>query len=131
MFGAIYFIVPRVTNCEWLTGKRIRRHFWLSAYACIFLCVLLLVAGFSQGAANDSWGKDYWSGILFSRGYLVGRILMWLFLLAANVNFLRHLSLMVLNRGRKAGAPTLIHERPAPVAPPVATLPIPTEGAEA
>jgi cytochrome c oxidase cbb3-type subunit 1 len=131
MFGAIYFIVPRITGCEWVSGKRIRFHFWLSAYACIFLCVLLLVAGFSQGAANDSWGKDFQSGILFSRGYLVGRILMWGLLLVANLSFLRHLSLMVLNRGRKAGQPTMIHERPAPAPAPVATLAIPTEGAEA
>lgn len=133
MFGAIYFIIPRVTGCEWVSGKRIRLHFWMSAYACIFLCILLLVAGFSQGAANDSWGKDYQSGILFSRGYLVGRILMWGLLLVANFNFLRHLSLMVLNRGRKAGLPTLIHERPYdnPGPPAAPTLAIPTEGAEA
>lgn len=128
MFGAIYFIVPRITGCEWVSGKRIRLHFWLSAYPCIFLIFLLLFAGFSHGAAIDEWDRNYQSAILFSNGYLVGRIMMWLFLLVANGLFLRHLGLMVLNRGRKAGQPTLIHEHEHE---PVASLAIPTEGAEA
>jgi len=113
MFGAIYFIVPRVTGCEWVSGKWIRLHFWLGAYACIFLCVLLLVAGFSHGAAINKWDTNFHSAILFSQGYLVGRVVMWFFLLAGNVIFFRHLALMVLNRGLKAGQPTMIH----PVAP--------------
>jgi cytochrome c oxidase cbb3-type subunit 1 len=130
MFGAIYFIIPRITGCEWVTGKRIRLHFWLSAYACIFMCVLLLVAGFSHGAAIESWGRDFQSAIMFSRGYLVGRILMWILLLVANFVFLRHLALMVLNRGRRAGRATLIHES-EPVMPGDADLTIPSEGVQA
>lgn len=110
MFGAIYFIVPRVTGCEWLSGARIRFHFWGSAYACIALCVLLLAAGFSHGAAIDEWNTDLQSAIIFSRGYLIGRIMIWLFLAAANLVFLIHLALMVMNRGRQAGTPTLIHQ---------------------
>lgn len=117
MFGAIYFIVPRVTGCEWVSGKWIRLHFWLGAYACIFLCVTLLVAGFSHGAAIESWDRNFFSAILFSRGYLVGRIILWLFLLLANFIFVRHLALMVLNRGRKAGQPTMIHPKTTAAAP--------------
>jgi len=128
MFGAIYFIIPRVTGCEWVTGKRIRLHFWLSAYACIFMCFLLLIAGFSHGAAIEKWNKTFESATIFSHGYLLGRILMWLMLVVANFVFLKHLATMVLNRGRKAGQPTLIHE---PVMPSDAELTIPTEGVQA
>lgn len=128
MFGAIYFIVPRITGCEWISGGRIRFHFWWSAYACIALCVLLLVAGFSHGAAVDSWSTDFQAATIFSKGYLIGRVLIWLFLAAANLVFLVHLALMVMNRGRKAGIPTLIYQ-PAPFDQ--AELVITTEGAEA
>lgn len=128
MFGAIYFIVPRVTGCEWVSGKWIRLHFWLGAYACIFLCVLLLVAGFSHGAAINKWDTNFFSAILFSRGYLVGRILMWVFVLGGNVIFFRHLACMVLNRGLKAGQPTMIYQTTAPAAVPAA---ITTEPARA
>jgi cytochrome c oxidase cbb3-type subunit 1 len=127
MFGAIYFIVPRITGCEWISGARIRLHFWLSAYACIGLCLLLLVAGFSHGAAIDTWDTSFESAVTFSSGYLVGRILLWLFLLVANVVFLHHLALMVMNRGRRAGDPTLI----APTPYDTADIVITTEGAEA
>ena len=132
MFGAIYFIVPRITGCEWLSGGRIRFHFWWSAYACISLCVLLLTAGFSHGAATDSWDSDMEGATQFSYGYLVGRILAWVFLAAANAVFLNHLALMVCNRGRKAGVATLIHQpQPAPAPYDQAELVITTEGAEA
>jgi cytochrome c oxidase cbb3-type subunit 1 len=128
MFGAIYFIVPRITGCEWISGSRIRFHFWWSTYSCIALCVLLLAAGFSHGAATDTWDSDMENAIVFSKGYLIGQILAWVFLIAANGVFLHHLALMVCNRGRKAGPPTLIHQ-PAPYDQ--AELVITTEGAEA
>jgi cytochrome c oxidase cbb3-type subunit I len=129
MFGAIYFIVPRITGCEWLCGKRIRRHFWLNAYACIFMCVLLLVCGFSQGAAIDNWDSDYESAITFSQGYLVGMMLLWICVVAGNLGFALHLLAMVSNRGRKAGAATLIHSPQTPYD--AAEIMITTEGAEA
>ena len=128
MFGAIYFIVPRITGCEWISGGRIRFHFWGSAYACITLAVVLLAGGFSHGAGTENWDTDMQDANVFSAGYLVGRILAWVFLAAANAVFLHHLALMVANAGRKAGAPTLIY----PHAPyDEAELVITTEGAEA
>jgi len=128
MFGAIYFIVPRITGCEWVSGGRIRFHFWGSAYACITLAVVLLAGGFSHGAGTENWDSDMHDANVFSSGYLVGRILAWVFLAAANAVFLHHLALMVANAGRKAGGPTLIH----PHAPyDEAELVITTEGAEA
>lgn len=128
MFGAIYFIVPRVTGCEWISGSRIRFHFWGSAYACIALCILLLAAGFSHGAALDDWSADFQSATIFSQGYLVGRILIWFFIVAANLVFLVHLALMVANRGLKAGKPTLIHDHAAEGHPTDLVI---TKGAEA
>jgi cytochrome c oxidase cbb3-type subunit I len=128
MFGAIYFIVPRITGCEWVSGGRIRFHFWGSAYACISLVIVLLAGGFSHGAGTENWDSDMQDAVTFSSGYLVGRILAWVFLAAANAVFLHHLALMVSNCGRKAGAPTLIH----PHTPyDEAELVITTEGAEA
>ncbi len=131
MFGAIYFIIPRVTGCEWLDGQRIRRHFWLNAYACIGMCVLLLVIGFCSGAAIDTWSTDFEAASgtgSIGGGFLVGMILLWVLILVANSGFALHLLAMVSNRGRKAGVPTLIHP-PTPYD--TAEIMITTEGAEA
>jgi cytochrome c oxidase cbb3-type subunit 1 len=128
MFGAIYFIVPRITGCEWISGGRIRFHFWGSAYACIALVVLLLAGGFSHGAGTDNWDSDMHDALTFSSGYVIGCILALIFLAAGNAVFLHHLALMVANGGRKAGTPTLIHSH-APYDE--AELVITTEGAEA
>lgn len=121
MFGAIYFIVPRVTGCEWVSGKRIRYHFWLSTYGIVFMCIMLLLAGLFNGAAIDSWGRDFQSAVIFSSGCLIGRILTWVFLLTGNLIFLHHLALMVLNRGRRAGTATLIYPSSAPATLPTTT----------
>lgn len=129
MFGAMYFIVPRVTGCEWVSGARIRFHFWGTAYSCIALTVTLLAAGLFHGASVDNWDRDM-QGTSFARGFLVGGSLGWIMLLISNGVFLFHLALMVLNRGRTAGEPTMIHQRPA-VPFDQAELVITTEGAEA
>ena len=129
MFGAIYYIVPRITGCEWLSGGRIRFHFWGNAYSVIALVTSLLCAGLLSGASIDTWNRDM-QGTVFARGFISGSILCWVMLIVANAVFLHHLTLMVLNRGLKAGKPTMIHHHePAPFDQ--AELVITTEGAEA
>jgi cytochrome c oxidase cbb3-type subunit 1 len=135
MFGAIYFIVPRVTGCEWVSGSRIRFHFWFSAYGSIALSILLLVGGVFYGASIKEWDRDFQGALTFGRGFRVGTTIGWVFLLLANISFLHHLALMVMNRGRKAGLATLIHDpashghAEAPLDH--AELVVTTEGAEA
>ena len=127
MFGAIYFIVPRVTGCEWVSGSRIRFHFWFSAYGSIALGVLLVAGGLWYGSSVDAWDRGYEATLSFSQGFRTGTTVAWFLILLANLSFFFHLMLMVMNRGRKAGAATLIHE------PTIdhAELVITTEGAEA
>jgi cytochrome c oxidase cbb3-type subunit 1 len=126
MFGAMYFIVPRVTGCEWLSGSRIRFHFWFNAYGSIALVVLLLAGGMFMGSSIDSYDRTHQSAIEFGRGFRIGTGIGWLLILVANVSFLHHMALMVLNRGRRAGQPTYIHEPPVDHAELVVTH----EGAE-
>lgn len=127
MFGAIYFIVPRVTGCEWISGSRIRFHFWFSAYGSIALGILLVAGGVWYGSSVDTWDRTFEATLSFSRGFRVGTTLAWALILLANLSFFFHLMLMVMNRGRKAGSATLIHKQPEPDH---AELVITTEGAE-
>jgi cytochrome c oxidase cbb3-type subunit 1 len=56
VFGAIYFLVPRLFNQAWPSAGLIRIHFWAAAIGTIGLVVGLVVAGLVQGGdlANAS-----------------------------------------------------------------------------
>ena len=111
MFGAIYFIVPRLTGCEWRSGKAIRFHFWFSTYGIVSIIGLLFVAGLCQALGiNHGWDDGFRYGVDLSRGLIVGVAVGWAFVLLSNTVFLLHLSLMVCRRGIQGDGPTLLHE---------------------
>ena len=49
MFGASYYILPRVTGIEWPCAKSVRWHFWLLAVGIILVAVPLAIGGVVQG----------------------------------------------------------------------------------
>lgn len=54
MFGAIYYIVPRVTGVDWPFATFIRAHFWLAAVGVLLLAIPFVIGGFIQGTKlND------------------------------------------------------------------------------
>ena len=119
MFGAIYYIVPRLAGCEWLSVRLIRNHFWFSLYGIGTIVVTSLLCGLQQGGdLNDpeKWNLGFSSVVENMRGYIVGRALAWALITWSNVWFLIHLMLMVAGLGRRSTAPTLLpdydHEVP-------------------
>jgi cytochrome c oxidase cbb3-type subunit 1 len=49
MFGAIYYIVPRVTGIEWPCAKSPRRHYWLAAIGIVLMALPLAIGGVVEG----------------------------------------------------------------------------------
>jgi cytochrome c oxidase cbb3-type subunit 1 len=122
MFGAIYYIVPRLAGCEWLSARLIRQHFWYSVYGIAALVACMLVGGMAQGGSvnsPDNWNLPFVGAIVNSRGYLVGRTLAWVFILWSNLWFFVHLLMLVFGLGRRGMEPTLLethHEEAAATA---------------
>ncbi len=113
MFGAFYFIAPRVTGCEWLTGGMIRFHFWFSAYGIITLVAFMIFGGMAQGTGIDRWDAAFEVSVARGWGYLVARSLGWGFILLSNLMFLFHTLLMSVRLGRRSSTePTLISKLP-------------------
>jgi len=111
MFGAIYFIVPRLVGGEWRSAKMIRLHFWFSTYGVASLVVLLFIAGLVQAVGiNHSWDEGFFYGVSLSRGLIAGSAVGWVFIFGANLVFLLHLSLMVCRRGLQGTGPTYLEE---------------------
>ncbi|MGF1678922.1 MAG: cbb3-type cytochrome c oxidase subunit I [Candidatus Methylacidiphilales bacterium] len=54
LFGAIYFITPRLVGCEWVSSRLIKWHFLLTAYSVAVVVMMWCVSGFFHGAAVNS-----------------------------------------------------------------------------
>ena len=112
VFGAIYYIVPRLTGCEWLSVRLIRNHFWFSTYGIAVIVVTSLLAGVQQGGDlnhPEMWDQDFMQLVLNTRPYIVARAIAWALITWSNVWFLIHLMLMVAGLGRRSSTPTLLH----------------------
>jgi len=111
MFGCIYYIVPRLTGCEWLSVRLIRNHFWFSVYGIAALVICMTIGGLAQGwSMNDpsNWDRNFSGVVEVSHGYLVGRTVAWAFILWSNTWFFIHLLFMVAGLGRRGVEPTLL-----------------------
>ena len=49
IFGAIYFLVPRITGMVWPSGGMIRAHFGLTVLGLLVTVISLAIAGWVQG----------------------------------------------------------------------------------
>ena len=102
MFGAIYFLLPRLTGCEWLSPKMIRFHFWFSIYGGGSSVFCSSSAGVFQASSINSWSRNFSGAVENTSGYHVGATIGWLMLLAANLVFFFHFILIALRLGRRS-----------------------------
>jgi cytochrome c oxidase cbb3-type subunit 1 len=108
MFGATYFIVPRVTLREWLSRRLIKVHFYFSVYGIITVALVALFGGIQQGLGQENWQQP-WLGVAdYARPYAVATTFAWCLILFSNIFFFIHLLLMWLRLGRRSSHPTLL-----------------------
>lgn len=108
MFGAIYFIVPRVTRREWLSRRLIRAHFWSSVYGSAAFVVLAVAGGLAHGAAQEDWRAPWQHAAAAVPPHAFAITFAWLLVAFANLSFLVHLAFMWLRLGRRGAHPTLL-----------------------
>ena len=108
MFGAIYFIVPRVTRREWLSKRLIKMHFLFSVYGVVTVALVALFGGLQQGIGQEEWQQPWQGAATRAYPYAVATTIAWCFLLFSNIFFFIHLTLMWLRLGRRSSHPTLL-----------------------
>lgn len=108
MFGAVYFIVPRVTRREWLSRRLISVHFLFSVYGIITVALVALFGGLQQGIGQEDWTQPWQGAATRAYPYAVATTIAWCFILFSNVFFFIHLTLMWLRLGRRSSHPTLL-----------------------
>lgn len=107
MFGSIYYIVPRLVGCEWLSSRIISLHFLGAVYGIGMIVVTMLIGGFAQGTA---WNNPSFNASLVTQSILpfsIGGSIGWVLLIFAHFAFALHFLTMLLRLGRPGGRPTL------------------------
>jgi cytochrome c oxidase cbb3-type subunit 1 len=115
MFGAMYYIVPRLVGCEWLSASFIRLHFWGAGYGIGLMILMLLIAGAAQGwywnnLAQTSPDVKYFTPLEVLAEimpYLRGQTIAWVPLMIAHLLFFVHFIAMLLRLGQPSGEATL------------------------
>jgi cytochrome c oxidase cbb3-type subunit 1 len=111
LFGATYFIVPRVTLREWLSRRLIKVHFYFSVYGIITVAIVALFGGLQQGMGQEQWQQPWLAVADYARPYAVATTFAWCLILFSNIFFFIHLLLMWLRLGRRSTHPTLLVSR--------------------
>ncbi|HSI87266.1 MAG: cbb3-type cytochrome c oxidase subunit I [Candidatus Methylacidiphilales bacterium] len=115
IFGAMYYIVPRLTECEWPSANLIKLHFWCVFYGSALMFVCLSIGGITQGTmwltkSGELPAFQFIDTVQSTIPYLIGRSVAGTILAIGHVVFAYHFGLMILRMGQRTGQPTLFIE---------------------
>lgn len=107
IYGAIYYILPRLVGCEWLSSSMITLHFYGAAYGGGMMVAMLLLGGVASGLSFVDPNATFAQIIQIGQVYLPGRSLAWVLFSMGNLVFALHFALMLLRIGQPGGQATL------------------------
>jgi len=105
LFGAIYFMVPRVLNWEWPYPKLITLHFWLVTVGIAIYFIGLSIGGWLQGQAMLDASRPFMDSVAVTLPYLQSRSVGGALMTLGHFVFVGHFMAMALRFGpQRAGA---------------------------
>jgi len=107
MFGAMYFIVPRLAGREWPSATMIRWHFWLAAVGVLLSVASLTIGGLLQGLAQYDPSVSFRSSLEYAMPFRVVRGISGFLLLAGHLVFATHFVRILRKSGRRREGPAL------------------------
>lgn len=113
MFGAIYYILPRILLKEWPSAPLISVHFWTTAIGVIFYVVAISVGGVKQGIEMNNPDIAFIDTVKNTIQYLELRSYAGVLMTVGHIAFAVNFTWMLVKR-RKVGAtaPTLFRTGP-------------------
>ena len=111
LFGAVYFIMPRLTNLEWPWRRLISLHFWLVSVGIVIYVVSLTIAGWKQGVALLDATMPFMDIVRMTMPALQARTVGGALMTLGHLVFAFHFVAMLMRRGVGNQQPTLF--RPA------------------
>jgi len=115
LFGAIYFMMPRVLHWEWPYPRLITLQFWLAAVGILIYFVGLSIGGWLQGEYMLDAARPFMDSVAVTLPWLKSRSLGGALMVASQIIFVGHFMAMALRFGPartgaalfRAGAHTL------------------------
>ncbi len=105
LFGAIYFMMPRVLNWEWPYPRLITLHFWLAAIGIAIYFIGLSIGGYLQGVAMLDGTRPFMESVTLTLPYLKSRTVGGTLMVLSHLVFVGHFLAMALRFGpNRAGA---------------------------
>ncbi len=108
MFGAMYFVMPRVLDWEWPYSRLISWHFWLVVGGFTVYFVGLSIGGWLQGMRMLDAARPFMDSVAVTEPYLISRTVGGTMMTLGHLVFAAHFGVMLLRRGtRREGAALL------------------------
>lgn len=108
LFGGIYYIMPRISRCEWISSSLIRVHYFCFSYGAAVGGFMLMLSGILAGSdladSSSSFSQVLLDSSFFYCGVFISIALVAVGLFAFAVNFL----LITLGLGQPEGEPTVL-----------------------
>ena len=105
LFGAVYFMLPRVLDWEWPYPKLITLHFWLVAVGVAIYFIGLSIGGWLQGRAMLDVARPFMDSVAVTLPYLYARSVGGALMTLGHFVFVGHFLAMALRFGpQRAGA---------------------------
>ena len=113
MFGAVYYLAPRLFKREWASARLIKLHFWCAAGGIAFYWVGLTWAGWRQGLLMNNPDVPFLAIVSYTVPYLWSRTLAGILMTVAHVAFAVLVWQMWTGRATGGRGPTLLSRRSA------------------
>ena len=119
MFGAAYYILPRLTGLEWSSARLIRVHFWTVAAGMAIYWVGLTIGGLIQGFRMNDARVPFLDLTVSTVPWLVSRSVAGILMTTGHIAFaiLVYRMLAAFSRGERGGVQALLAPAPAAARP--------------
>lgn len=114
LFGAIYYIMPRLARWEWPYPNLIKAHFWLSTIGIVVYVLALTIGGWFQGMKMNDPAIPFIEVVNFTKPFLWARSIGGAMMVIAHFIFAYQFFMIIKHAGPRRFAPAFFRE-PAPI----------------
>ncbi|MBS7350882.1 MAG: cbb3-type cytochrome c oxidase subunit I [Comamonas sp.] len=125
MFGAFYFMLPRLLQREWPFPRLIAWQFWLAATGVMVYFISLTIGGWLQGLYMLDADKPFMDSVTVTLPYLQWRSVGGALMVTSHLLFVGHLLAMLLRWGPQRQEAALWHQPAATATSTAATAATP------